>query len=57
MNELLVTFSMVFAFCFLIEGIEKAIKSKSNKIYKATHILYLLFIVGTMIYLLTSGAI
>lgn len=57
MNELLVTFSMCFAFCFLLEGIEVAIKSKANKIYKITHILYPMFIIGTMLYLLTSGVI
>lgn len=57
MDELLMTFSMCFAFCFLLEGIETAIKSKANRIYKATHILYPLFIIGTLIYLLVSGAI
>lgn len=57
MNELLVTFSMCFAFCFLLEGIEKAIKSKTNRIYKVTHTVYPLFIVGTMLYLLVSGVI
>lgn len=37
MNEILATFSMCFAFCFLLEGIETAIKSKANRIYKVTH--------------------
>lgn len=57
MNELLATFSMCFAFCFLLEGIETAIKSKANRIYKVTHILYPLFIVGTLFYFLVSGVV
>ena len=44
MNEILATFSICFAFCFLFEGIETAITSKANRIYKVTHILYPLFI-------------
>ena len=60
MDVLLMTFSMCFvfcSFCFLLEVIETAIKSKANRIYKETHILYSLFILGTLIYLLVSGAI
>lgn len=57
MNEILAIFSMCFAFCFLLEGIETAIKSKANRIYKVTHISYPLFIVGTMLYFLASGVV
>lgn len=57
MNEILATFSMCFAFCFLLEGIETAIKSKANRIYKVTHILYPLFIVWTLLYFLASGVV
>lgn len=57
MSELLVTFSMCFALCFLLERIETAINSKVNRIYKITHILYPMFIIGTMLYLLTRGMI
>ncbi len=57
MSELLVTFSMCFAFCFLLEGIEIAIKSKANRIYKVTHILYPLFIVVTLFYFLVNEVV
>ena len=57
MNETLAICTMCFAFCFLFEGIETAIKSKANKVYKVTHILYPLFIVGTMFYFLASGVL
>lgn len=57
MNEIFAQFSMCFALCFLIEGIETAIKSKANRIYKVTHILYPLFIVGTLFYFSVSGVI
>lgn len=55
MNETLAIFSMCFAFLFLLEGIETAITSKANRVYKATHIIYPLFIIGTMFYFLVSG--
>ena len=57
MNEIMAIFSMCFAFLFLIEGIEMAITSKANIVYKTTHILYPLFIVGTLLYLLVSGVV
>ena len=38
MDEIFAQFSMCFAFLFLCEGIETAIKSKANMIYKVTHI-------------------
>lgn len=57
MNEVLAQFSMCFAFCFLFEGIETAIKSKANKIYKATHIIYPSFIAGTIFYFLVTGVL
>ena len=57
MNELLSIFSISCAFCFFLEGLETATKSHINMIYKATHILYPLFIIGTLIYFLGSGVI
>ena len=54
MDEILIMFSICFAFCFLFEGIELALNSKTNKVYKATHILYPLFIIGALFYLLVS---
>lgn len=57
MNEILATFSMCFALCFLFEGIKIAIESKVNMIYKVTHILYPLFIAGTLFYFLESGVV
>ena len=57
MHEILAIFSMCLAFLFLFEGIETAITSKANMIYKATHILYPLFIVGTLFYFLVNGVI
>lgn len=57
MNETLAIFSMCFAFLFLLEGIETAITSKANRAYRATHIIYPLFIVGTMFYFLVSGVV
>lgn len=57
MNEILATFSICFSFLFLIEGIETAITSKANRAYKVTHILYPLFIVGTLFYFLVSGTV
>lgn len=50
-------FSMCFAFCFFLEGIEMAITRKEDKVYVATHILYPLFIVVAMIYFLASGVV
>ena len=57
MNETLAICSMCFAFCFLFEGIEIVITSKANRIYKVTHILYPLFIIGTLFYFLVSGVV
>lgn len=57
MNETLAICSMCFAFCFLLEGIKTALTSKANRIYKATHILYPLFIVGTLFYFLVNGVL
>ena len=57
MNETLAICSMCFVFCFLFEGIETAITSKANRTYKVTHILYPLFIVGTLFYFLVSGVV
>ena len=57
MDEIFAQFSMCFAFLFLFEGIETAIKSKANMIYKVTHIFCPLFIVWTLFYFLTSGVV
>lgn len=57
MNETLTIVCMAFAFCFFLEGIEIAVAKKKNKVYVVIHILYPLFIVGTMIYFLMAGAV
>lgn len=57
MLEFCVTISMCCAFLFFLEGIETALNSKANRIYKVTHIVYPLFIVGTLIYLLSNGVV
>lgn len=57
MNEILSIFSMCFAFLFLLEGIDNAITKKKNKIYLTTHIIYPLFIFGTMFYFLMAGVV
>lgn len=57
MLEICVTISMCCAFLFFLEGIDTAINSKANRIYKVTHIVYPLFIVGTLFYLLVSGEV
>lgn len=55
MNQALVIFVMCFAFLYLLEGIEIAIKQKANRIYKITHILYPLYMFGVMLYFLMTG--
>ena len=57
MDEFLATLSMCIAFLFLFEGIEITIKSKANIVYEVTHILYPLFIVGTLFYFLGGGVV
>lgn len=57
MNVTLTIVCMCFALCFLHEGIEIAVTKKKNKVYVVTHILYPLFIVGTMIYFLAAGVV
>ena len=57
MNELLVEFSMCFSFLYLIEGIENCVKKRGNVTYRTTHVLYPLFMVGTMIYLLLTSVL
>ena len=57
MLEFCVTISMCCAFLFFLEGIDTAINSKANRIYKVTHIVYPLFIVGTLNYLLSNGVV
>lgn len=55
MNEVLITFSICFAFCFFFEGVDIAINSDADRIYKAVHIVYPLFIIATLVYLLMTG--
>lgn len=57
MNEILATFFMYFAFCFFFEGIEMAITKRGDKVNVVTHILYSLFIIGTMIYFLVAEVV
>lgn len=57
MNTTIATFVLCFAFLYLLEGIEIAIRTKRNKVYKITHILYPLFMIGAMIYFLVAGVI
>lgn len=57
MNEFLGTFTMCFSFLYLLEGIEICIQKKGNKVYRITHILYPLFMTGTMIYFLSAGVL
>ena len=57
MNKILVEFSMCFSFLYFLEGIEKYIYKKENKMYRFTHVLYPLFMTGTMIYLLETGVL
>lgn len=52
MLEFCITLSMCFAFCFLCEGVETAVKKRAGKAYTVTHIVYPLFIIGTMAYIL-----
>ena len=49
-NQLIGTLSMCCSFCFLIEGIENAVKTKTNFIYKVTHIGYPAFITWSLFY-------
>ena len=55
MNQTLAIFVMCFAFLYVLEGIEIAIKHKSNRIYKITHVLYPLYMFGTILYFLVIG--
>lgn len=48
------TFTMCFAFLYLLEGIEGAAFGKKNKIYKITHVLYPLFMVLSLAYLISK---
>lgn len=57
MNTTIATFVLCFAFLYLLEGIEIAIQTKRNRVYKITHVLYPLFMVGAMIYFLVTGVI
>lgn len=57
MNTTIATFVLCFAFLYLLEGIEIAIQTKRNRVYKITHVLYSLFMVGAMIYFLVTGVI
>lgn len=55
MNQTLAIFMMCLAFLYVLEGIEITIKQKANRIYKITHVLYPLYMFGTMLYFLVTG--
>lgn len=57
MNELLGIFTMCFSFLYFLEGIENYTHKIGNKMYRLTHVLYPLFMTGTMIYLLMTGVL
>lgn len=57
MNTTIATFVLCFAFLYLLEGLEIAIRTKRNRVYKITRVLYPLFMVGAMIYFLAAGVI
>lgn len=57
MNTTIATFVLCFALLYLLEGIEIAIRTKRNRVYKITHILYPLFMMGAMIYFIAAGVI
>lgn len=57
MNTTIAIFVLCFALLYLLEGIENTMRTSRNKIYKITHILYPLFMVGAMIYFLAAGVI
>lgn len=57
MNTTIATFVLCFAFLHLLEGIEIAIQTKRNRVYKITHVLYPLSMVGAMVYFLVTGVI
>ena len=48
---------LCFAFLYLLEGIDIAFQKKVNNAYKASHIIYPLYMVGAMIYFLAAGVI
>lgn len=55
MNQTLTIFVMCLAFLYVLEGIEIVIKQKANIIYKITHVLYPLYMFGTMLYFFVIG--
>lgn len=57
MNTTIATFVLCIAFMYLLEGIWITIKTKRNKLFKITHILYPLYMVGAMLYFLAEKII
>ncbi len=57
MNELLGTFTLCFSFLYFLEGVENCIHKKRNISYRITHVLYPLFMIGAMIYFLSTGVL
>lgn len=57
MNEFLGTFTMCFSFLYLLEGLENCIRKRGNMAYRITHVLYPLFMIGAMIYFLSTGVL
>lgn len=57
MNDVIAIFALCVALLYLFEGIEIAIRKKSNSVYKLTHIIYPLYMVGAMLYFLMAGVV
>lgn len=55
MDTTIAIFVLCFALLYLFEGIDIAMHKKSNRAYKATHIVYPLYMVGAMLYFLMTG--
>ena len=57
MNEVLGILAMCCSLCFVVEGIEKAVMTKTDFIYKLTHIGYPIFVTWTLFYYLAMRII
>lgn len=57
MNESIAILILCFSFLYLLERIDISVHKKVNNAYKASHIVYPLFMVVGMIYFLVTGII
>ncbi len=57
MNIAMAIVVLCFSLLYLFEGIDIAIRRKSNRAYQLTHIVYPLYMVGVMFYFLVAGVI